>query len=119
MGFSIGTGIAARLASVNNPCMLILKAPYYNLETLVKSYVSFAPIFLLKYSLETDKYLRDCKMPIILFHGDKDEIIHYENSMNLKKCLKASDTIIILKNQKHNNIDMHADYQDQMKEILQ
>lgn len=119
MGFSIGTGIAAHLASENNPCMLILNAPYYNLETLVKSYVSFAPTFLLKYSLETDKYLRDCEMPIILFHGDNDEIIHYENSMNLKEYLKASDKIIILRNQKHNNIDANADYRNQMKEILQ
>lgn len=118
MGFSIGTGIAAYLASKNNPRMLILKAPYYNLKTLVSSYVFFAPTFLLKYSFETNKYLLDCKMPIMLFHGDSDEIIHYQNSLKLRECMKTSDRIIILPYQGHNNMDSNEEYRNQIQEIL-
>ena len=36
-------------------------------------------------------------MPVVIFHGDKDEVIYYGSSLKLKTEFKKGDTLIILK----------------------
>jgi uncharacterized protein len=118
LGYSIGTGLAAKLASTNCPKMLILQAPYYSFKDLVEHIYPGIPIFLLRYNLETNKYLPDCKMPIVIFHGDQDEAIYYNSSVKLKKLLKQNDTLFILKGQRHNRMSDNPEYLRDLKEIL-
>jgi pimeloyl-ACP methyl ester carboxylesterase len=118
LGYSIGTGAAAYIASVNHPRLLILQAPYYTLPDLVKNIYPVVPSFLLKYKFETAAYLKKCTMPIIIFHGDRDEVIYYGSSLKLKTHLKPFDTLITLKNQSHNGITENPDYQANMERIL-
>ena len=80
LGYSIGTGLAAKLASDNAPKLLILQAPYYNLTEMMQQNFSFIPSIVLKYKFATNDYLKKCKMPVVLFHGTKDEVISFANS---------------------------------------
>ena len=118
LGYSIGTGAAAYIASTNHPVLLILQAPYYTLPDLVKHIYPVVPFFLLKYKFETAEYIKKCKMPVVIFHGDQDEVIYYGSSLKLKEHLKPSDTLITLKNQSHNGITENYDYQDNIRRIL-
>jgi hypothetical protein len=118
IGYSIGSGMAAKLASDNNPKHLILQAPYYSLTDLVKSKFSFIPSFLLKYKIETNKFLKDCKMPITIFHGDNDNVIYYESSVKLKNQYKDKINFITLNGQSHNGINENYDYAFQLMDIL-
>ena len=45
LGYSVGTGLASKLASVNNAELLILQAPYYSLRDEMKQKFSFLPVF--------------------------------------------------------------------------
>ena len=85
LGYSIGTGPAAKIASVNHPKLLILQAPYYSMVDMMKHNYPVIPTFLLKYKFESNKYIKDCKMPVAIFHGDRDEVIYYESSENLNR----------------------------------
>jgi uncharacterized protein len=118
MGYSIGTGIAAHLASQNKPQLLILKAPYYSLVDMMKRSYPFAPTFLLKYKLETGEYLKECKMPITLFHGDKDTQIPYESCTQLSTQLKDTDSLITLIDHGHNGFGDNIDYINALSKIL-
>ncbi len=118
LGYSIGTGPATKIASMNSPKLLILQAPYYNLKDLLKHTYRIIPAFLLKYEFETNEYIRGCEMPIVIFHGDQDEVIYYKSSIKLRKLLKDSDTLIILKGQKHNDMSEHPDYKKEIRILL-
>ncbi len=118
LGYSIGTGPATKLASTNNPKLLILQAPYFNLSDVMKHNYRIVPTFLLKYKFETNKYIKDCKMPITIFHGNKDEVIYYESSVKLQKLLKQTDTLITLKGQTHNGMSSNPEYLKELEKLL-
>ncbi len=118
LGYSIGTGLAAKLASNHHAKLLVLQAPYYSMKDEMDQKFSFLPKFLLKYNFETNEYLKTVSSPVILFHGDQDEVIHYNASLKLKKKFKKGDRLILLKGQTHNGITDNLDYQNSMKIIL-
>jgi pimeloyl-ACP methyl ester carboxylesterase len=119
LGYSIGTGFAAKVASVNHPKLLILQAPYYSMTDLVKHIYPIIPTFILKYKLETNEYLKSCKMPVVIFHGDQDKTIYYGSALKLKEEFKSGDTLIILKGQGHNGITYNPDYIKELKKRLE
>ena len=85
-GRSLGSGFAAKLASMNNPRMLILDAPYYSLTKVTARYAPFMPLSLLmKYPLPTYKWLKYVQCPIHIIHGTHDKLIPYKTSVKLSQ----------------------------------
>ncbi|MDB5012280.1 MAG: hydrolase with alpha/beta fold [Daejeonella sp.] len=118
LGYSIGTGLASKIASTNKPKLLILQAPYYSLTDLMRHTYPIIPTSILKYKFETNKYSKDCKMPVVIFHGDADEVIYYGSSLKLKEQFKRQDTLITLGGQGHNGMTENEEYKRNIKTIL-
>jgi uncharacterized protein len=118
LGYSIGTGLAAKVASANNPRLLILQAPYYSLTDMMQHTYPIIPTFILKYKFETDDYIKSCKMPIVIFHGDQDEVIYYGSSLKLQKEFKKQDTLITPVGQGHNGMTENPDYRTEIQKVL-
>ncbi|SHN30738.1 hypothetical protein SAMN04488057_11875 [Cyclobacterium lianum] len=118
LGYSMGTGPASKLASVNQPKLLILQAPYYSLSDLVKHYFPIFPSFLHKYPFENFRHIQKCNMPVVIFHGDQDEVIYPGSSIKLKAHFKEQDSLIMLSSQQHNGMTFNLEYQLKIKEIL-
>jgi uncharacterized protein len=119
LGYSIGTGAAAHVAANNHPRLLILQAPYYSLTDVMKRDYPVIPTFILKYKFETDQYVQNCKMPVVLFHGDADEVIYYQSSVKLRALLKKTDTLITLHGQGHNGITENMEYRNVIRKVLE
>ncbi len=119
LGYSIGTGPAARIASANHPKLLILQAPYYSLTDMMQHTYPIIPTFLLKYKFPTYQYIQECKAPIVVFHGTADEVIYYKSSVKLKSNMKKGDTLISLQGQLHNGITDNEQYLAALPIILQ
>jgi len=118
LGMSMGTGIATPLAVRNSPAKLVLNAPYFSLKSLIKEKVKIVPIAILKYKFDTAAHLEKVKCPVIIFHGDKDELIPIHHSFNLKA--KYPDIQLhVLKNTAHNDLILNEKYEPVMNEILQ
>ncbi|RVT99865.1 alpha/beta fold hydrolase [Mucilaginibacter limnophilus] len=119
MGYSIGTGLATWLASKNNCSKLVLFAPYYSLPDLVATLYPYLPSSLiLKYKLETYKYLPQVKAPITIFHGNADKLIYYGSSVKLKSQFKVNDRLIILDGQGHNHIQENKIFLKEIENTL-
>lgn len=119
LGYSIGTGPAAKLASENRPKMLILQAPYYSLVDMMKKMYPVIPTFILKYKFHTDEYIKKCTMPIVIFHGNQDEVINYNSSVRLQELQKSKAELIILNRQGHNGMTDNPVYQMELRRILE
>ncbi len=116
-GTSIGTGIASQIAANNNPYKLILTSPYYSLVSLVKEKIKIIPSFVVKYQLRTSNFMKQTKCPIIIFHGDSDQVIPYHHSLKLKENFPQID-LHILKNYGHNDLTQSEGYIKDMLKIL-
>lgn len=119
LGYSIGTGPSAYLASVNHPKSLILVSPYYSFKELSQTKVPFIPSFVLKYPLETNKFLKKTSTPTHIFHGNADAVIPIENSRRLIKELnKPSISFTAIKGIGHHGILKNYYLQKKLDSIL-
>ncbi|MEM6631963.1 MAG: alpha/beta hydrolase [Bacteroidota bacterium] len=117
-GTSMGTGIAAKLAARNTPKKLLLHAPYYSLKSLVREKVKIVPGFMLKYPFTTHIALSNPTFPVVIFHGDQDQVIPVEHAQKLK-ARHPKVELHILKRRGHNDMESSPEYVKIMQEVLQ
>lgn len=118
LGYSLGTGAAAWLAARQHPRLLILQAPYFSMRATARQHYPFVPGFIVRYPLGTDAVLPQVKCPIVIFHGEHDEVIDYQTTMQLKALLKLQDQFITLAGAGHNGMTSNPDYQVAIRRIL-
>ena len=104
-GKSMGTGIAAQLASIRDCRYLVLETPYYNMPSIIDNYLPIYPVNkMIHYKLPTWQYLQNVTAPVTVFHGTADWIIPYRNAERLKPFLKPSDAFITVEKGRHNDL---------------
>lgn len=119
LGFSIGSGLAAKVAANNSPKLLILEAPYYSFESLVKRIAPFIPKFLINYKIPTYKFLQKVSCATVIFHGKEDRLIPaHENAVKLKKEIPHIDQLYLIDNCHHNGIYKTDFYSSTLGKIL-
>ena len=105
-GKSLGTGIAAYVASGTDNKMLILETPYYSIPSLFSCYAPVYPTSKMStYKIPVNEFLADMKYPITVFHGTDDGVIPYRNAARLKAVLKPADEFITIKDGTHHNLN--------------
>lgn len=57
-------------------------------------------------------------MPVILFHGDHDEVIYYGSSLKLQSEFKPTDQLITLLGQGHNGMTENVEYKNYLSDLL-
>jgi len=118
-GRSLGSGFAAKLASTNNPKMLILDAPYYSLTKVTNRYMPFMPLsILLKYPLPTYKWLKYVQCPIHIIHGTNDKLIPFKSSIKLSKVNPKITKLHSVIGGGHKNLNNFESYHRMLKDIL-
>lgn len=104
-GKSMGTGIAAHLASLQICKKLILETPYYDFPSVIKHYIPIYPVdWMIHYKIPTHAYLEKVTVPITIFHGTDDDVIPYRNAEKLKRFLKPGNEFITIKDGEHNDL---------------
>jgi hypothetical protein len=83
LGRSLGSALAARLAAGVRPELTILVSPYTSLGALASEHYPWVPRALLRYPLRTDQWLAKVDTPLLLVHGDQDEVIDPRHSERL------------------------------------
>ncbi len=117
-GRSLGSGIATRIASWNNPKLLILDSPYFSFYHNIKRWGFWMPLrFLLRYQIRTDQFIKKVEAPIKIIHGNKDRLIPYSHSVRLTE-IKEEIDLITIDGGGHNNLPDFPEYHEILYDLL-
>ena len=83
-GRSLGTALAASLAAELQPDLTMLVSPYESMRALAREHYAWVPAALLRYPLRTDAHLARVRTPVLLLHGDRDDLIPLAHSRSLQ-----------------------------------
>ena len=77
-GESLGTGITTEIAQNKNFAGIILETPFTSMVAAGKSKYPIFPIkLLLKDKYERDKKIKNIKSPVLIMHGEEDQIVPF------------------------------------------
>ena len=118
-GRSLGSGFATKLASENTPRYLILDAPYYSFRKAVQRFLPILPMrYVLRYQLQTDKWIKKVNCHTYILHGTKDWLIPVSQSENLQAINPRKITLIRIHGGGHNNLPSFPEYHNFIRDIL-
>lgn len=94
-GQSLGTGLAAGLAaelcaSGRTPDLTLLVSPYSSMRALAAELYPWVPLQVLRYPLHTLEHAAKLLGPVMLIHGDKDELIPIHHSERLASAMRSA-----------------------------
>lgn len=117
-GKSLGTGVAAKLASMRDCKQLILETPYYSIDALFRHYSAIYPTgWMANYHFPVHEYLEKVDAPVTIFHGANDEVIPFRQSVKLQADHPGT-TLVRIEKGKHNNLADFPLYQQQLDSLL-
>ena len=118
-GRSLGTGLATKVASMNNPKMLVLACPYFSMKKNAKRYLPFIPLGLvMRYSMPTYKWIKYVKCPIKIIHGTNDKVIKFASSLRLSKMKPDQTKLFPIIGGGHKDLHNFESYHKTLREIL-
>jgi uncharacterized protein len=94
-GRSLGTTLAAKLASEISADWTVLVSPFYSLDDMRRDLYPFLPSALMRYTFRTDNWLPSAKSPVTILHGDRDELIAYSHAERLQSLVPTTELIRI------------------------
>jgi pimeloyl-ACP methyl ester carboxylesterase len=119
-GRSLGSGVAAQLASIRDCRHLILEAPFYNMTDMANRFVPIYPYSLmLEYKFPTNEYLKKVTAPVTIIHGTNDHTIPLSSGKKLEALLKPGDKFIPIDGADHDNLNKYTRFHQALDDALQ
>ncbi len=116
-GRSLGTGLAAKLATQTPADLVVLVSPYTSMTAMAQEYYPWVPSFILRYPLATDQLLPKLNTKILLLHGTSDQLISSEHSKYLVK-LNSKARLVEIEGADHGDIHHFDTYTDTLLQAL-
>jgi len=118
-GKSLGTGVAAWLASRKNCKQLVLETPYYSMTSLAGYYFPIYPVGrMIHCKIPTFQYLQKVIVPVTILHGSSDWTIPHRNARRLSEFLKPGDAFITIPGGGHNNLNDYPLFHEKLDSLL-
>ena len=116
-GRSIGTGPATYLASKRKPGALILISPIKSLRDTVKNLVG--PMqYLIRDRFNNYERISNVTCPLLVIHGQKDNLIPFEDSIKLCEKTAGPYELILPENMNHNDVNIYEDFLEPINNSL-
>ncbi len=103
-GHSLGSAVAAETALRHPPAGLILESPFTSVADMAKRAIPFLPVGLfLTTRYETRQKIAKVSCPVLVIHGDEDEVIPFEQGIQVYEAAPQPKTFFRLRGAMHND----------------
>ncbi len=90
-GRSVGTGVVCQLAKHRAPNAMILESPFTSVASMTARYLAPAPM--LKHPFRNDEVIRSLHVPLLIFHGGRDNIVPIRHGRKLRDLARDAELI--------------------------
>jgi len=116
-GRSLGTGLAAELAATVPPDLTVLVSPYASIVGMARGHYPWLPPQVVRYPLRTDRVIGRIRGPLLLVHGDRDELIPFSESAKLQ-AIAPHARLVRIEGGGHNDLQDLPAYRQAMADAL-
>lgn len=110
-GFSLGSGVAVRLASERPVQAVILEAPYTSTVDVAAKAYPWAPVRLLMLDQYRSRDIIDrIDAPVLVIHGDADEVVPFEQGWALYRMAEAPKAFVRMAGSNHSTLTRDGAY---------
>ena len=103
-GRSLGSALAVDLAINEKCCGLILETPFTSMKELAKTLFPYIPVgYILQTKYDCITKIRDVKTPILILHGDRDELVPIEQGKTLYEAANEPKEFYTIPGATHND----------------
>ncbi len=103
-GRSLGAAIAVEIARRHPPTGLILETPFTSIQDMARVAVPFLPVGgLLRTKYDSLAKIREIRAPLLLLHGDRDDVVPYEQGRRLFEAANEPKTFYTIWGARHND----------------
>ncbi len=120
VGRSLGSGVAARLATERPASRVVLVTPYDSIEQLAAQQFPFFPVrWLLTDKFESWRYAPSIRVPTLLLQAEHDEVIPGASTERLHAAFASGvASRIVIRGAGHNTISDSGQYLDSIRAAL-
>lgn len=119
IGFSIGSGVAARLASARKLDGLILVTPFDSLRAVAQSMFPWLPIgTFFEHEIDAASALEKADVPVAIIAAEHDEIVPSERTAALRRRVHRLSFDRTISGAGHNDIYARSDFHDAIREAF-
>jgi fermentation-respiration switch protein FrsA (DUF1100 family) len=103
-GRSLGTAVAIELARRHPPAGMILETPFTSIKDMAHAILPLLPIGgLLRTKYDSLSKIREVRVPLIILHGDRDEVVPYEQGRRLFEAANEPKSFFTIRGARHND----------------
>jgi fermentation-respiration switch protein FrsA (DUF1100 family) len=103
-GESLGGAVAIELARAHAPAGLILLSTFTSVREMARVHYPFIPAPLVPDAYPSLKLVRDLHVPLLVLHGDRDDIVPLEQGRALLDAAPGPKRMRVLRGAGHNDV---------------
>jgi uncharacterized protein len=103
-GFSLGSGVAVRLASERPARALVLEAPFTGLDDVAAAHYSPLSRFVIRDHFRTRSWIGGVRMPVLIVHGDADRVVPFAQGERLYELANDPKRFVRLRGSGHGTL---------------
>jgi fermentation-respiration switch protein FrsA (DUF1100 family) len=110
LGKSLGSAVAAHIATVASPSSVILDSALASVRDVASAHVPWLPRWLIPKVYETLERAPSISCPVLMIHGGTDRLAPLDQSLRLYDLIRAPKIHLVIGEARHNDIDSYARY---------
>jgi pimeloyl-ACP methyl ester carboxylesterase len=119
MGRSLGSGVAAMLASERRIAGAVLITPYDSLGAVGARHYPFLPVrLLLRHKFPSADWAKKTKTPALLLAAERDRIVPPAHAEALSQAWAGPKTLHVLQGVGHNDVELHPAFYEYVNAFL-